>query len=102
MRHGFIVILWTGGTKDCPQVITHHYLQLSNWQSWLKEEKVIRNVRGFTQLDANKSGVRFRNDQLTELNSEYQEARDQYTQQQEAIVSEVISVAGTYITADFN
>uniref|UniRef100_A0A1B6FWF4 DNA mismatch repair protein MSH2 n=1 Tax=Cuerna arida TaxID=1464854 RepID=A0A1B6FWF4_9HEMI len=62
----------------------------------LKDEKVIRNVKGYTELDANKSGVRFRSNELTDLNNDYQQARDEYTKQQEAIVAEVISVAAGY------
>uniref|UniRef100_A0A1B6KJA7 DNA mismatch repair protein MSH2 n=1 Tax=Graphocephala atropunctata TaxID=36148 RepID=A0A1B6KJA7_9HEMI len=62
----------------------------------LKEEKVIRNVKGYTELDANKSGLRFRSSELTDLNNDYQQARDEYTKQQEAIVTEVISVAAGY------
>lgn len=46
------------------------------------------------QIDANKSGIRFRSDKLSQLNSDYLEARDQYSEYQKAVVSEVIGIAG--------
>ncbi|XP_075226942.1 DNA mismatch repair protein spel1 [Lycorma delicatula] len=62
----------------------------------LKDEKVIRGNSKYTQLDTNKSGVRFRNQRLTDLNAEYVEVRDQYSDHQKAVVAEVITVAASY------
>lgn len=62
----------------------------------LKEEKVIHNNKRYTQIDTNKSGIRFRSEKLTQLNSDYLEARDQYSEYQKAVVSEVIGIAAGY------
>lgn len=45
-------------------------------------------------LDTNKSGVRFRSPALADLNSEYVRARDRYAEQQKAIVTEIVNIAG--------
>ncbi|KAK3870845.1 hypothetical protein Pcinc_023957, partial [Petrolisthes cinctipes] len=63
----------------------------------LKEEKGIRNNRTYTVLDTNKTGVRFRNSRLTQLNDQHQSAREEYLSQQKAIVDEIMTIAGGYI-----
>jgi hypothetical protein len=45
-------------------------------------------------LDANKGGVRFRNDKLSRINDEYIEVREDYTKHQQSVVSEIVSIAG--------
>ena len=45
-------------------------------------------------LDANKAGVRFRNDKLSRVNEEYVEIREDYSKHQQSVVSEIISIAG--------
>jgi DNA mismatch repair ATPase MutS len=60
----------------------------------LQEERVLRNNKNYEMLDTNKSGVRFRSPALVDLNSEYVSARDRYAEQQKAIVTEIVSVAG--------
>ncbi|KAJ4452329.1 hypothetical protein ANN_03854 [Periplaneta americana] len=62
----------------------------------LKEEKVLRNKKDYQTLDTNKSGVRFRSPALAELNSEYVQARDSYSEQQKAVVTEIVSIAAGY------
>lgn len=62
----------------------------------LKDEKAIRGNSKYSQLDTNKAGVRFRNQRLTDLNSEYVELRDNYADHQKAVVAEVITVAASY------
>lgn len=64
----------------------------------LKEEKVLRNKKNYTILDSNKSGVRFRNAKLTELNEDYVAARDKYSTQQKSVVTEIIGIAGLPIS----
>lgn len=61
----------------------------------LKDEKVLRNKKHYTILDSNKSGVRFRNNKLNELNDEYIAIRDKYTGEQKKVVAEIIEIAGT-------
>ncbi|XP_043280096.1 DNA mismatch repair protein Msh2 isoform X2 [Venturia canescens] len=62
----------------------------------LKEEKILRNRKNYTIIDSNKSGVRFRNSKLTEINEEYLDARNKYMSQQKAVVSEIIEIAAGY------
>ncbi|PSN55331.1 DNA mismatch repair protein Msh2 [Blattella germanica] len=59
----------------------------------LKEEKILRNNKNYPTIDTNKSGVRFRSQELAELNTEYMETRDRYTEQQKAVVSEIMNIA---------
>jgi DNA mismatch repair ATPase MutS len=59
-----------------------------------QEERVLRNNKNYETLDTNKSGVRFRSPALTDLNSEYIQAHDSYTEKQKAIVNEIINIAG--------
>lgn len=63
----------------------------------LKEEKILRNKKNYTVIDSNKSGVRFRNSKLTEINEEYLEARNKYMSQQKSVVSEIIGIAGAFV-----
>jgi DNA mismatch repair ATPase MutS len=60
----------------------------------LQEERVLRNNKNYETLDTNKNGVRFRSAALTDLNSEYMQAHDSYTEKQKAIVNEIINIAG--------
>ncbi|XP_024935873.1 DNA mismatch repair protein Msh2 isoform X2 [Cephus cinctus] len=62
----------------------------------LKEEKILRNKKNYTVLDSNKSGVRFRNSKLTDINEDYLAARDKYTVQQKSVVDEIIGIAAGY------
>jgi hypothetical protein len=60
----------------------------------LQEERVLRNNKNYETLDTNKSGVRFRSPALADLNSEYVWARGRYSEQQKAIVTEIVNIAG--------
>lgn len=60
----------------------------------LKEEKSLRNNRNYHMIDTNKSGVRFRNSALEEINEIYLKARRQYEEQQSSVVKEILGVAG--------
>ncbi|XP_066599246.1 DNA mismatch repair protein Msh2 [Prorops nasuta] len=64
----------------------------------LKEEQVLRNKKNYTIIDSNKSGVRFRNNKLNDLNNEFIIARDKYLVQQKTVVSEIIDIAAGYST----
>ncbi|XP_046629416.1 DNA mismatch repair protein Msh2 isoform X1 [Neodiprion virginianus] len=62
----------------------------------LKEEKSIRNKKGYTTIDSNKSGVRFTNQKLTSLNEDFISVRDQYLEEQKSVISEIINIAAGY------
>ncbi|XP_076064509.1 DNA mismatch repair protein spel1 isoform X2 [Oratosquilla oratoria] len=63
----------------------------------LKEEKALRNNRSYHMIDANKSGVRFRNSALQDLNDQYLSAKEEYVEQQKSVVEEIINIAAGYI-----
>ncbi len=62
----------------------------------MKEEKSVRNDRSYTIIEANKSGVKFRNNKLEQLNDEHSDLSVKYENQQSAIVSEMIGIASGY------
>lgn len=62
----------------------------------MKEEKSVRNDRSYTIIEANKSGVKFRNNKLEQLNDEHSDLSLKYEKQQSAIVSEMIGIASGY------
>lgn len=68
----------------------------------LKEEKVIRNNKRYIQLDANKAGIRFQSTELSHLNDEYKEIKEEYSRHQQSVVEEVISVAAGYCSTLYN
>ena len=61
----------------------------------LKDEKNLRNNRNYHTIDTNKSGVRFRNSALEDVNETYLKMRREYDQQQSSVVKEILLVAGT-------
>uniref|UniRef100_H2YRN8 DNA mismatch repair protein Msh2 n=1 Tax=Ciona savignyi TaxID=51511 RepID=H2YRN8_CIOSA len=61
-----------------------------------KEEKALRQNKRFTTLDTNKAGVRFINSQLQQLSDGYQDLRASYEAQQDAVVTEIMSIACGY------
>nr|CAG4636840.1 EOG090X02H9 [Ceriodaphnia reticulata] len=63
----------------------------------LKDEKNLRNNRNYHTIDTNKSGVRFRNTALEDINETYLRVRREYDQQQQSVVKEILSVAAGYI-----
>ncbi|KAL7646721.1 UNVERIFIED_CONTAM: hypothetical protein RMT77_001974 [Armadillidium vulgare] len=63
----------------------------------LKEEKVLRNNRQYRMIDTNKSGVRFRNSTLQDLNDQYISARESYEEQQKSVADEIINIAAGYV-----
>ncbi|XP_045124255.1 DNA mismatch repair protein Msh2-like isoform X1 [Portunus trituberculatus] len=63
----------------------------------LKEEKVLRNNRNYTVIDTNKTGVRFRNGALQDLNEQHLAAKEEYALQQKVLVEEIIGIAVGYV-----
>lgn len=63
----------------------------------LKDETALRNSKKYKTIDALKGGVRFNNDALEKLNSEFLEAKEGYEEQQQEIVTEVIATAVGYL-----
>ncbi|XP_063906201.1 DNA mismatch repair protein Msh2 [Zophobas morio] len=62
----------------------------------LKEEHALRSNSRYKILDAVKGGVRFTNDKLMDLNSDYSEAKAAYEEQQKGIITEMFDVAAGY------
>lgn len=65
----------------------------------LRDEGNIRKNNKYRILDAVKGGVRFTTDTLDNLNQECLQAREDYEQQQQSIVEEVIKVAIGYLNS---
>ena len=65
----------------------------------MKDEKVLRKKNGIFQVDSSKSGVRFRNLQLEQLNKEYTAINTAYVKHQEYVVSEILICAAGKIHA---
>lgn len=63
----------------------------------LKEEKALRNNKNYITIDTKTNGVRFHNKALRELNNDYLEAKEEYTEQQKSVVNEVIGIAAGYV-----
>ena len=73
-------------------------LELSTQQGYcfrvtMKDEKALRNKHGILQVDSSKAGVRFRNKDLDQLNTEYLEINAFYEKQQQYVVSEILMCA---------
>ena len=62
----------------------------------MKDEKSVRNDRNFTVIEANKSGIKFRNRKLEDLNDDHSGVSQRYETQQSAIVSEMLGIASGY------
>lgn len=63
----------------------------------LKDETAIRKNNKYKIIDAVKGGVRFTNEKLEELNSDFVEAKQTYEEQQKSIVEDIIKVAGIFL-----
>lgn len=75
---------------DCVSHLGYHFRVTRN------DEGSMRKSKKYTVIDTLKGGVRFKNDTLESLNSDFMSARDEYEQQQQSIVEEVITVAKGY------
>uniref|UniRef100_A0A1I8JMT2 DNA mismatch repair protein n=1 Tax=Macrostomum lignano TaxID=282301 RepID=A0A1I8JMT2_9PLAT len=62
-----------------------------------KDEKCLRESRGYAILDVKNNGVRFRSAKMTELNDNWMEAKRQYEDQQASIVAEVLKIAAGFV-----
>lgn len=63
----------------------------------LKDEKCLRNNRAYQTLDTNKSGVRFRNERVANLNTTYSAKMKLYEKQQQGVVAEILKIASEFI-----
>ncbi|XP_065184148.1 DNA mismatch repair protein Msh2-like isoform X2 [Sycon ciliatum] len=61
-----------------------------------KDEKSLRNARGFITIDTNKNGVRFTSPDLKSANTELQQLQDTYNSLQSTLAAEVLKVAAGY------
>ena len=59
----------------------------------LKEEKNVRGNKNYSIIEANKSGIKFRNGKLEQLNESFADLSAKYEDQQKSIVSEMIREA---------
>lgn len=57
----------------------------------------MRNNKNYRTIDTNKNGVRFHNTAVRQYNEEYLQAKEDYSEQQKTVVSEIINIAGTVI-----
>lgn len=63
----------------------------------LKDEACLRKNKKYKTIDTLKGGVRFTNDALEDLNTDFMRAQNDYEEQQQSIVEEVIRVALGYL-----
>ncbi|KFM76299.1 DNA mismatch repair protein Msh2, partial [Stegodyphus mimosarum] len=61
-----------------------------------KEEKNLRNKKGYTVIDTKTSGVRFQSASLSNLNSKYLSLKTSYENLQKSLVDQIIDVAVSY------
>ena len=66
----------------------------------MKDEKVLRKKNGIFQVDSSKSGVRFRNTELEQLNKEHSAINTAYVKHQQYVVSEILICAGGKINCE--
>jgi len=62
----------------------------------LKEEKSVRGNKNYTIIEANKSGIKFRNGKLEQLNETFADLSSKYEEQQKSIVAEMVSISSGY------
>jgi len=62
----------------------------------LKEGGGLPKNKNYTIIDQPKTGIRFRNAQLSRLNDEHQDVKRRYEDQQKSVVAEVMDVASGY------
>ncbi|KAK9875018.1 hypothetical protein WA026_005828 [Henosepilachna vigintioctopunctata] len=63
----------------------------------LKEEPQLRGNKNYNIIDAVKGGVRFTNDKLSEINESYRILKENYEQQQKAVVEQILDIAAGYV-----
>eukprot|EP00090_Calanus_glacialis_P000024 TRINITY_DN10022_c0_g1_i1.p1 TRINITY_DN10022_c0_g1~~TRINITY_DN10022_c0_g1_i1.p1 ORF type:complete len:917 (-),score=322.44 TRINITY_DN10022_c0_g1_i1:110-2860(-) len=62
----------------------------------MKEEKIVRGNKNFTIMEANKSGIKFRNSRLEQLNDSHADLSKKYEEQQRSIVNEMVAISSGY------
>ena len=62
----------------------------------LKEEKIVRGNKNYNIIEANKSGIKFRNGKLEQLSENFSELNRSYEDQQSSVVSEIVNVSAGY------
>jgi len=64
-----------------------------------KDEQKLRKNKNFTPIETNKSGVKFHNSRLSELNEQYLHQKKRYSEEEEDIKSHVLQLAVGYTPA---
>ena len=62
----------------------------------LKEEKLVRGNKNYTIIEANKSGIKFRNGKVEQLSENFSELNKSYEEQQSSVVEEIVKVSVGY------
>merc|ERR1719150_2188776 len=68
-----------------------HYFRVT-----LKEEKNVRGNKNYSIIEANKSGIKFRNGKLEQLNETFSDLTSRYEAQQKSIVQEMVGISAGY------
>lgn len=76
---------------DCVSHLGYHFRVTRT------DEGAMRKSKKYDVIDTLKGGVRFTNDALQSLNTDFMAARDEYEDHQQSIVEEVIKVATGYL-----
>jgi hypothetical protein len=61
---------------------------------FVQEEKVLRNNKAYSMIDANKSGVRFHSKELKKLNPDFIKAKKEYNEIESNLIKDFADVAG--------
>ena len=62
----------------------------------LKEEKIVRGNKNYNIIEANKSGIKFRNGKLEQLSENFSQLNRSYEDQQSSVVTEILQVSSGY------
>ena len=62
----------------------------------MKEVKIVRGNKNFPIMEANKSGTKFRNSRLEQLNDSQADLTKKYEEQQKSIVNEMVAISSEY------
>ena len=62
----------------------------------LKEEKIVRGNKNYNIIEANKSGIKFRNGKLEQLSENFSQLNRSYEDQQSSVVTEILQVSRGY------
>lgn len=62
-----------------------------------KDDNVLRDNKKYTIIETRKDGIKFQSSKLEKLNEDFVNVRENYEQEQKAIVDEVIKIASGYL-----